>query len=194
LHEALAGNSKVLSHFVSSLFISTCWVYPSWPAPIDLLIYIAASTPPILHHSILFLVLTTYYPPFPMLATASIHDPTMRDLEQELRDTLDRLRDSNGDPLDGLHVLTRQMHNQEDEQFDVDLTILDFLLYKATGIVFEWRASADPFHSDLPSALVTMTGGMHDSKTGPNGRIISLVLKLHQNGGPFSPTDIMDGG
>ncbi|EAT80662.2 hypothetical protein SNOG_12250 [Parastagonospora nodorum SN15] len=93
-----------------------------------------------------------------MLATASLHHPTMRDLEQELRDTLDRLHDSNGDPIEGLHVLTRRMDNEDEEQFDVDLTILDFLVYKATGIVFEWRASADPFHSDLPSALVTMTG------------------------------------
>lgn len=100
-----------------------------------------------------------------MLATASIRDPTMRDLEQELRDTLDRLHDSNGDPIEGLHILTRHMDNEDEEQFDVDLTILDFLVYKATGIVFEWRASADPFHSDLPSALVTMTGGMHHSGT-----------------------------
>jgi hypothetical protein len=95
-----------------------------------------------------------------MLATASLHDPTMRDLEQELRDTLDRLHDSDGEPREGLHVLTRRMENEE-EQFDVDLTILDFLVYKATCIVFEWKASADPFHSDLPSALVTMTGGMY---------------------------------
>lgn len=94
-----------------------------------------------------------------MLATARIHDPTMRDLEQELRDTLAGRHDSNGDPLDGLHVLTRRMDNEEEEQFDVDLTILDFLVFKATALVFEWRSSADPFHSDLPSALVTMTGG-----------------------------------
>jgi hypothetical protein len=97
-----------------------------------------------------------------MLATASIHDPTMRDLEQELRHTLARLHDTHGHPREGLHVLTRRMENEEEEQFDVDLTILDFLVYKATGIVFEWRASSDPFHSDLPSALVTMTGGKHN--------------------------------
>ncbi|KAH7095058.1 hypothetical protein FB567DRAFT_19789 [Paraphoma chrysanthemicola] len=93
-----------------------------------------------------------------MLATARIHDPTMRDLEQELRDSLARRRRSNGEPLDGLHVLTRRMEHEDEEQFDVDLTILDFLVYKATDLVFEWRSSADPFHSDLPSALVTMTG------------------------------------
>jgi hypothetical protein len=95
-----------------------------------------------------------------MLATARIHhDPTMRDLEQELRDTLARRHGSNGEALEGLHVLTRRMENEEEEQFDVDLTILDFLVYKATGLVFEWKSSADPFHSDLPDALVTMTGG-----------------------------------
>lgn len=101
--------------------------------------------------------------PAPMLATATFHDPTMRDLEQELRGTLAALHDSNGEPLDGLHVLTRRMDNEEEEQFDVDLTILDFLVYKAIGLVFEWKSSPDPFHSDLPSALVTMTGG----RTGP---------------------------
>jgi hypothetical protein len=94
-----------------------------------------------------------------MLATTRIHDPTMRDLEQELKATLARCHDAHGEPREGLHVLTRRMENEEEEQFDVDLTILDFLVYKATGLVFEWRSSADPFHSDLPSALVTMTGG-----------------------------------
>ncbi|KAF2827490.1 hypothetical protein CC86DRAFT_211813 [Ophiobolus disseminans] len=94
-----------------------------------------------------------------MLATARAHyDPTMRDLEQELRATLASRHDSNGRPLEGLHVLTRRMEHEEEEQFDVDLTILDFLVYKATGLVFEWKSSADPFHSDLPDALVTMTG------------------------------------
>jgi hypothetical protein len=94
-----------------------------------------------------------------MLATARTHDHAMRDLEQELKATMANRRDANGEPLEGLHVLTRRMENEEEEQFDVDLTILDFLVYKATGLVFEWRSSADPFHSDLPSALVTMTGG-----------------------------------
>tara|TARA_R110002003_G_scaffold702_4_gene21109 strand:- start:4435 stop:5427 length:993 start_codon:yes stop_codon:yes gene_type:complete len=89
----------------------------------------------------------------------------MRDLEQELRDTLARRRRSNGEPLEGLHVLTRRMEHEEEEQFDVDLTILDFLVYKASDLVFEWRSSADPFHSDLPSALVTMTGGMSQLKS-----------------------------
>ncbi|KAH8727235.1 hypothetical protein GQ44DRAFT_704701 [Phaeosphaeriaceae sp. PMI808] len=93
-----------------------------------------------------------------MLATVRIFHPTMRDLEQELRDTLANRHASNGEPLEGLHLLTRRMENEEEEQFDVDLTILDFLVYKATGLVFEWKSSADPFHSDLPSALVTMTG------------------------------------
>jgi hypothetical protein len=94
-----------------------------------------------------------------MLAIASFHDPTMRDLEQELKATLAGLHTRSGEPREGLHVLTRRMENEEEEQFDVDLTILDFLVYKATGLVFEWKSSADPYHSDLPSALVTMTGG-----------------------------------
>ncbi|CBX98327.1 predicted protein [Plenodomus lingam JN3] len=58
---------------------------------------------------------------------------------------------------DGYGNLTHRMENEEDDQFDCDLTILDFLVYKATGLVFEWRSSSDPFHSDLPSALVNMT-------------------------------------
>ncbi|KAF2026825.1 hypothetical protein EK21DRAFT_102997 [Setomelanomma holmii] len=99
-----------------------------------------------------------------MLATAPYHDPTMRDLEQELRNTLAGRHDSNGEPLEGLHVLTRRMEHEDEEQFDVDLTILDFLVYKATDLVLEWRSSADPFHSDLPSALVTMTGAAFRSR------------------------------
>jgi hypothetical protein len=94
-----------------------------------------------------------------MLVSAHHPVPTMRDLEQELRDTLARHHDTNGEPLDGLHVLTRRMEHEDEEQFDVDLTILDFLVFKATGLVFEWRSSPDPYHSDLPDALVTMTGG-----------------------------------
>lgn len=90
----------------------------------------------------------------------SQHDPNMRDLEQELRDTLARARDGNGEPREGFLNLTRRMENEEEEQFDVDLTILDFLVYKATGLVFEWRFSSNPYISDLPNALVSMTAGM----------------------------------
>lgn len=97
-----------------------------------------------------------------MLATAHFHDPSMRDLEQELRDTLANAYNSNGEPQEGFHNLTRRMENEEEEQFDVDLTILDFLVYKATGLVFDWRSNANPFQSDLPNALVTMTGGTYD--------------------------------
>jgi hypothetical protein len=110
----------------------------------------------------------------------------MRDLEQELRDTLARRRRSNGEPLEGLHVLTRRMEHEEEEQFDVDLTILDFLVYKATDLVFEWRSSADPFHSDLPSALVTMTGGMSQLKSN-----LQMSADDMQNGGRFSRTGTM---
>ncbi|KAL5116828.1 hypothetical protein ACEQ8H_005309 [Pleosporales sp. CAS-2024a] len=82
----------------------------------------------------------------------------MRDLERDLQDTLGRLHGPARDPRDGLRVLTRRMASDDEEQFDVDLTILDFLVYKAIALVLEWRSEADPFHSDLPSALVTMTG------------------------------------
>lgn len=84
----------------------------------------------------------------------------MIDYEKELQDTLDAHRGSGGEPLAGLFTLTRRMEQEESEQFDVDLTIMDFLAYKATQLVFEWRASSDPHQSDLPSALVTMTAGM----------------------------------
>jgi hypothetical protein len=69
--------------------------------------------------------------------------------------------DSNGHPREGYLNLTRRMENEEDDQFDVDLTILDFLVYKAIGLVFEWKSSSDPYHSDLPNALVNMTAGMN---------------------------------
>jgi hypothetical protein len=98
-----------------------------------------------------------------MLASSPSHRLTMRDLEQELRDELARGFSSNGEPREGFLNITRRMETDEDEQFDVDLTILDFLVYKATGLVFEWRANADPFQSDLPNALVTMTGGTYHS-------------------------------
>ncbi|KAI1568184.1 hypothetical protein PtrEW4_006587 [Pyrenophora tritici-repentis] len=68
---------------------------------------------------------------------------------------------SNGLPREGYLNLTRRMENEEDDQFDVDLTILDFLVYKAIGLVFEWRSSSDPYHSDLPNALVNMTAGKY---------------------------------
>lgn len=64
-------------------------------------------------------------------------------------------------PPAGYLGLARQMDTDEDEQFDVDLTILDFLVYKATGLLFEWKQSDDPYHSDLPSALVSMTAGTY---------------------------------
>lgn len=112
-----------------------------------------------------------------MLATARIHDPTMRDLEQELRDTLASRFNPNGEPLEGLHVLTRRMENEEEEQFDVDLTILDFLVYKATGLVFEWRSSPDPYHSDLPDALVMMTGGLLPN-TRPRSQSANAIFRM----------------
>lgn len=83
------------------------------------------------------------------------------DHEKELADALESHRGARGEPLAGLFNLTRRMENEQDEQFDVDLTIMDFLAYKATDLVFEWRASSNPHQSDLPSALVTMTAGVY---------------------------------
>jgi hypothetical protein len=87
-----------------------------------------------------------------MLATTRIPTSIVRDLDQEMA--------NNGQPRAGYLNLTRRMENEEEDQFDVDLTILDFLVYKATGLVFEWKSSPDPYHSDLPNALVNMTAGM----------------------------------
>ncbi|KAL6709504.1 hypothetical protein ACN47E_001439 [Coniothyrium glycines] len=83
-----------------------------------------------------------------MIATAHIPAPALWNMDAH---------HSTGHPSHGTLALTRSMDTDEDEQFDVDLTILDFLVYKAVGLVFEWRASEDPYHSDLPSALVSMT-------------------------------------
>ena len=96
-----------------------------------------------------------------MLAMAQRRDPDTRDMEQELADSIRRRQNDQGDPLEGLFTLTRRMDTDEDDQFDVDMTILDFLAFKATGLVLEWRSSSNPYKkSDLPSALVTMTTGM----------------------------------
>lgn len=100
-----------------------------------------------------------------MLAMDRIHDPNMRDMEREIAESLERRRGSEGDPLAGLFTLTRQMETEEEDQFEVDLTIMDFLAYKATDLVFEWRSGSNPHQSDLPSALVTMTAGMFYCKT-----------------------------
>jgi hypothetical protein len=152
-HPAVDSVSGGADSHISSL-LSVSWAAPFF-------FYIAASTLPYLLDSPSRSYLDCCTPPsfIFMLATAAFHDPTMRDLEQELKATLAGLHTSDGGPREGLHVLTRRMENEEEEQFDVDLTILDFLVYKATGLVFEWKSSADPYHSDLPSALVTMTGG-----------------------------------
>ncbi|CAO2656351.1 Nn.00g051540.m01.CDS01 [Neocucurbitaria sp. VM-36] len=121
----------------------------------------------------------------------------MRDLEQELRDTLAGARDGNGEPREGFLNLTRRMENEEEDQFDVDLTILDFLVYKAIGLVFEWRFSSDPYTSDLPNALVSMTadwrtvlkhrhhGRRLDSKAAFRSRLLQFALvfthRLHHD-------------
>jgi hypothetical protein len=87
-----------------------------------------------------------YIPRVPVMVSTRTHHPTMRDLEQELGNTLAQRYANNAD---GLHVLTRRMDNEEEEQFDVDLTILDFLVYKATGLVFQWKSSPGK-NSNIP--------------------------------------------
>lgn len=90
-----------------------------------------------------------------MTASASLHS-TMRDIEQDLAPY-----DSNGQPQEAYLHLTRRMENEE-LGFDVDTTILDFFVYKATRVVFEWRSGDDRYHSDLPDALVNMTAGIYN--------------------------------
>ena len=84
----------------------------------------------------------------------------MHGMDQDTRNTHAAPRNDRGGPRQGSSNLTQQMENENEDQFDVDLTILDFLVYKATGLVFEWKSSSDPYHSDLPNALVSMTAGM----------------------------------
>jgi hypothetical protein len=86
-------------------------------------------------------------------------DQDMVDHEEELQQVLQAHTSHARDTPPGLFTLARRMEHEETEQFDVDLTIMDFLAYKATDLIFEWRASTDPHQSDLPSALVTMTDG-----------------------------------
>ncbi|KAF2000434.1 hypothetical protein P154DRAFT_576111 [Amniculicola lignicola CBS 123094] len=80
-----------------------------------------------------------------------------RDLEQELGRAIKRRRGPGGEPRDGLYSLTREMTADEDDQFDVDMSILDFLAFRATDLVFQWRSSSNPYQSDMPIALCTMT-------------------------------------
>jgi hypothetical protein len=75
------------------------------------------------------------------------------------RDIMRGRRKSESEPLAGLFTLTRKMEEDEVDQFDVDITIMDFLAYKAIAIIFEWRSTPNPYSSDLPSALATMTAG-----------------------------------
>jgi hypothetical protein len=117
-----------------------------------------------------------------MLIASRTSHPTSRALQLKMAN----IYDSNGHPREGYLNLTRRMENEEEDQFDVDLTILDFLVYKAIGLVFEWRSSSDPYHSDLPNALVNMTAGMnyHDRGT-------LLIADDPQIGGRFWVTGTM---
>ncbi|KAF3053525.1 hypothetical protein E8E11_011330 [Didymella keratinophila] len=92
-----------------------------------------------------------------MPAARSRQDSTMGDLEDKLAATLARGFDSNGQPCEGFYNLTRRLEDEEGEQFDIDHTIQDFLLYRATDATFEWHARSDKWESDLPNALITMT-------------------------------------
>lgn len=83
----------------------------------------------------------------------------MGDLEDKLAATLARGFDSDGQPREGFFNLARRMADEEGEQFDVDHTIQDFLVYRATEATFEWHARPDKWESDLPNALITMTAG-----------------------------------
>ena len=114
-----------------------------------------------------------------MLAMERNQDHEMRDLEREFQDSIDRRRNPEGDPLEGLFTLTRRMEAEEDDQLEVDITILDFLAYKACEVVFEWRSSVHPHESDLPTALVSMTAGMSHLHPKPPHGPTGLYHKLH---------------
>jgi len=103
-----------------------------------------------------------------MLATAN--QPLSPAFPTHPAQTMPHSHATNGLPREGYLNLTRRMENEDDDQFDVDLTILDFLVYKAIGLVFEWRSSSDPYHSDLPNALVNMTAGNYPPYTCASAR------------------------
>ncbi|KAF2259985.1 hypothetical protein CC78DRAFT_42978 [Lojkania enalia] len=77
--------------------------------------------------------------------------------EQNRTRSTKRRRGATGEPIEGLLTLTRRMETDDEDQFDVDLTIMDFLSFRATDLVFQWRLGSNPHQSDLPSALVAMT-------------------------------------
>jgi hypothetical protein len=95
------------------------------------------------------------------MLTMARHPDDMRDLEQELADSIRCRQSEQGNPLEGLFNLTRRMETEQDDQFAVDTTILDFLAFKATDLVLEWQMGSDVHRSDVPDALVTMTAGMY---------------------------------
>ena len=100
------------------------------------------------------------FPPLDlMLAARNDQHSTMGDLEQQPAATMAYEFDGNAQPREGFFNLTRRMENDDVEQFDVDHTIQDFLVYKATDTVLEWQARTDRWDSDLPNALITMTAG-----------------------------------
>ncbi len=83
-----------------------------------------------------------------MLAAPYKQSQASTEMEQELADA-----------YEGLYNLTRRMENEEEEQFDVDHAILDYVVYKTIDVVFKWQASTDRYQSDLPNSFVTMTAG-----------------------------------
>lgn len=92
------------------------------------------------------------------------HNYTRHDDDDHDDDILDAVM-NHRDGREGFSTLTRQMENEDQDQFDVDVTIMDFLAYKAINLIFEWRSSINPYMSDLPSALASMTAGTPHLKT-----------------------------
>lgn len=88
------------------------------------------------------------------------HLHTHQDDDLDMLDAMNADRQSALAVRGGYFTLTRQMETEDDDQFDVDVTIMDFLAYKAINLIFEWRSSINPYVSDLPSALASMTAGM----------------------------------
>lgn len=83
----------------------------------------------------------------------------MRDAEQEYAVSIQRRQDRDGNPKAGLLSLTRQMETEDEDQFDVDCTMLDCLAYKATEGVFAWRADLVWTELEMPPGNAILTSG-----------------------------------
>ena len=133
----------------------------------------------------------THPHPHPIFPQATVKRRRKKETPKEKKNkkkkyTMPARSDTSPYPRDGYLNLTRRMDNEDEDQFDVDLTILDFLVFKAISLVFEWKSSRDPYHSDLPNALVNMTAGTWGEACPRADRVADM--NTHQTGEASSPT------